>query len=114
MARVVAGAQVAAEKRAIEIDQDVVILTVFGIIEHDAFEDGGDGSGFDAQPGFFPDFADDGVFQALPGFDQAAGKRPFARERGPATFYEEDALAVENEGSDSQEGPGWIAAGHLI
>src|SRR3954453_2584002 len=92
-----------------------MIFAAFRVVEHDALKNRGDGCGFDIQPGFLPGFPYDGVFEALAGFDQAAGQRPFAREGRATAFYEENAVAVvENESSDTEQRPSRVPPGHPI
>ena len=79
-----------------------MVFAALGLIEHDALEDGGNGTDFDAQAGFFPNFAYNGIFETLAGFDQAAGKRPFAGEGRSTTLDEKDTVLIENQGSDAQ------------
>jgi hypothetical protein len=57
-----------------------VILRAPGSIAHDSLENFENRAGLDAQTGLFEDFPHDGLFQTLPGFDQAAGNRPITFE----------------------------------
>jgi hypothetical protein len=60
--------------------------------------------GFDFEAGFFADFALDGLGEMLAGFDDAAGEGPPSSKGLFATLDEEDAVAIDDERADAEEG----------
>ena len=114
-AGIVAGPKISAQERAVEIDQHVMVFAAFGFIEHNALEDRGDGTRFDAQPRFFPDFTDEGLFQTLPGLDQTTRQAPFPGQWWTAALDQQNATLIEEESAYPEEWVGWITTGcHLL
>ena len=95
--------QAAADRSADVIDEDVVILGAAGIVGDDSLEDFEDGERSDFESGFLEDFTTDGGFEALAGFDEAAGQAPPTLEGLVATLDQENSIILENEGTDAEE-----------
>jgi len=64
-----------------------------------------DRSHFDGDSGFLADFADERLAQRLADFNRAAWEAPFAFERLVGAAREEDAIAVNDDGADADDGP---------
>ena len=100
----------AAQDRAIKVDQDIVIFArAFGV-GHNAFENSGDRSDGNLQPGFFQDFPGHSVFQTFAGFDSAAWKGPVAGEwRVTALDEKHLSVLIEDQRANANDRAGWIA-----
>ena len=103
LSSVVAGFERAALDAAEIVDEHIVILNAAFSVGRDAFEDFSDLIRFDFKAGLFEDFAFEGVDDAFADFDQATGERPVAEEGRFATTAEEDAGAIQDEGSDAKQ-----------
>ena len=66
--------------------------------------------GFDFQACFFSNFAANRIIEEFSGFYAASGQRPVILERFAASFDEQDSALVEDQGSDSEYGPGRVSA----
>ena len=102
----------AGERAAEEVDEDVVVLGAAVGVGEDAVEDVEDGADFDVEAGFFQGFAGGAVAELFAEFEDSSGDGPFALERLGVAADEQDAVAVEDDGSYANDGVVRVGAVH--
>lgn len=108
----VAGARGGASGDAAEvIDENVVVLDATLFVAGDTVDDFDDGDGLDEEAGFFLNFAANALLQSLAELERPSGQRPLALERRVAALDEENAVLMEDDGSDADDGTVRILAG---
>lgn len=85
---------------------------VFGValfIGHDALEDLAEADDAHHQAGLFHHFAQQRIVHQLTGFNGSAGQAPITFERFFAPLHQQDAIPVENQRTNAQNGLGRVA-----
>lgn len=94
------------------VNQYVMVLDATVGIARDAIEDLDDDNRIDDESGLFEHLATNPFFEGFAEFECASRQGPFAFERRLSALDEQDAVLVEDHGSDANDRPLRIFAGH--
>lgn len=112
-ARIVGGAEAAADGAAQVVHQHVMVFGNAGLIEHNALVDFDQADDLDYEAGLFADLPMQRFFETLADFDDAARQRPPAFERFAPTLDEQDLFAFDDQRADAQDRPFGILAANI-
>jgi hypothetical protein len=93
-----------------KINQHVMELNSSCGVGENPVKDTRDFDSFDLESRLFEHFASNSLLESLAEFQYATGERPFALEGFGATANQEDAAAVNDYGTDADDGTVWILA----
>jgi len=101
---VAGGEEFAACATAKKIDQHVMILDTLPRIPEDTVEHPEQLAGFDDQASFLASFANGGFADHLTDFEDPAGNGPVSLDGGVGAFHQYDAIAFDDDGTDTDQG----------